>query len=92
MLCRTPYPAQICCPYAFDRVNWRARACDTGEIVEGSVLGPVWSEYQSGPSLFDLAREVAAQLPHIPGGYWVGLESARPLGFQYPTQPKEARP
>lgn len=66
-------------PYVFDRVTVSGRAF--GELNSRplfSIVGPCYSEFSTGPSLFDVV-EAAGQLL---GEGWYGVESCRPLGYR----------
>ena len=71
-------PDAIFRPYAYDRVEVHGTTFD-GRPIAFSLLGVLWGEYRSGPSLFRLAA-AAAEVTNLGGFY--GLASSRPRGFQ----------
>ena len=68
-------PDAIWKTYAHDRVEISGHASD-GSPVRASLLGVCYSEYESGPNLWELAQ--AAACIFGPGSY--GLVSCRLLG------------
>lgn len=77
---RLQTPSPILRPYSFDRVTVCGRAPnETTSHPLFSIVGKCYSEYASGPGLFDIT-DAAGELF---GEGWYGLESCRPLGLYY---------
>jgi hypothetical protein len=66
-------------PYAFDRVTVSGRPLGEGKPTPlFSIIGKCYSEYESGPSLYELAQTAG----YLFGAGFYGLDSCRPLGYR----------